>query len=1053
MPCVKLTAVLCLGLASLATAGTCLKSGHAPDLVRRHAVQLDVNDVRTWVLNDGTLGRDPVTGNAGFEYPTGSGKTVVYATGLWISGLVNGEVRTACADYNVEFQPGQILPGGMPADPALPAYRIYKVRPRDSADPNSPYYNPDYAEWPVAHGAPTNRDGAPLILGDMTLWYVMNDANQTLHNIAYHTKPLNVEVHVLAWAFCRPGEALNSTVFVEYTIINKGTQPIEDAYVGIFADPDVGNAGDDGSACDTTLDLSYAYNRRVSDTVYGIRAPAWGIALLQGPIVHAPGHTAYQFRRGVIQDAKNLRISANVAYYCAHPVYRDPGYSQQGARELRNSMRGLLLDGNPIIDPVTRQATTFMNSGDPIARMGWLDDLITPPCDVHFVQATGPFSLAPLDTQRVIYAYSVASAMDPLLSIVELKREVGYARAALLSGFAVDATNGVAILGLGDLAKVGLRLKVQSKRGICAVNADFMSYGGTLLHRMRLYDDGAHQDGSANDSVYGNTWERPPRADALRVDLRVLDEHSQEHVFAHFLGAICLAGSNEGWKVLPARVVADHMNSDGIANPGEVVKCQVPIVNLFGRAVRALDAMAFCLDPTVDLIVEGLRFEHIAPGDTAGADQEACLMLSVKPNIPSTKWVQLGLSLFDSDYRWLTRTSALRIEPFAYVPNELVIHETPRHSDAFFKIRVVNPAQLTGHSYLITVCDSINERKDRGFNLWDQSLGQPLLLRHPLPDEYAFNIPVTDGFKVVQAYLPKGELRAVSYRDVPGGAPAGLAGVNRGGPFFDGGVRIGKVPSTAFWAVELEFVNAIDSSGVIGIPSGQLAFRYLPGTNTLGTGPYPCPFRAWKVFAGERIGLLNVCFQELAVGATADFVWAPDASTTGGLEFLYIMATDYDSSGTAYRDRPLPREEVLYEASFRLISPEARVDAGDMIYFDWEYPTSPNAQFVFVPTDVTEAEHPEVASGFRLYQNYPNPFNHDTRIRFTVKKPGVVTLRVWNVAGKEVLELRGGWHAAGDYTVNWDGRDRQGRLVSSGVYFARLTAGEEVATIKMLLLR
>ncbi len=351
------------------------------------------------------------------------------------------------------------------------------------------------------------------------------------------------------------------------------------------------------------------------------------------------------------------------------------------------------------------------------------------------------------------------------------------------------------------------------------------------------------------------------------------------------------------------------------------------------------------------------------------------------------------------------------------------------------------------------MCDSINEQGERGFNLWDQTLGRALLLRHPLPDEYAFNVPVTDGFKVVAAYLPQAGLSKVSYHDVPGGAPAGLAGGNREGPFFGGGVRLGTAPAQAFYRVELEFVNAIDSSGAIGPLAGQLTFRYLPGTASIGTGAYRCPFRAWKVMAGERLGLLNVCFRELAAGPTGDSVWAPNASTDGGLELLYIMSTEYDSSGTQYLGRPLPREEVLYEVWLRLASPDAKVDAGDMILFAWEYGLHPAAQFVFVPTGVGEGRDAEVSTDFRLYQNYPNPFNQGTVIRYVVSRPGVVSLRVWNTAGRQVAELCKGWHAAGQHAVRWDGRDEHGNPVSSGVYFARLKGKEEVATIKMLLLR
>ncbi|MCR4438046.1 MAG: FlgD immunoglobulin-like domain containing protein [bacterium] len=1048
MPGARLTAALSVLVASLATAGTCLKQVGSSSQTTQPAVQLDANDVCTWVINNGTLGRHPLTGNAGYEYPAGSGKTVVYASGLLISGVVNGEVRTACSHYNVEFQPGRILPGGAPDNPELPVYRIYKIRPGDSADPASPRYNPDYAEWPAAHGAPTNPDGSPLILGDATLWYVMNDANQHLHDVTYHTKPLNVEVQVLAWAFSCPAQALHSTIFVEYTIINKGSQPIDDTYVGIFADPDVGNASDDGSACDTALDLTYAYNRALSDPVYGLGVPAWGVMLLQGPIVPAAGETAHQFRRGLIRDAKNLRPCANMAYYCGHPVFYQPPYSRQGSYHLHYNMQGLDLAGAPLVDPTTGQVTTFMNSGDPIARTGWLDDLFTPPCDVYFMQATGPFSLAPLDTQRVVYAYSVDAGPDPLSSILALKSEACFARAAFLSGFSVEPSALFVELGGGNRPVIGLRVKVLSQTGVSAVKADFFDYRGLLLHRLPLYDDGMHEDGAPDDSVYANAWSAPPKDVGMHVDLLVLDGQGREHVFAHFLGGISLT---ERWRVLPPRTVADHVNSDGIPNPGEVVKFQVPVVNLFGEKVRALNVLAASWDPAVDFHLQGLRFEDVAPRDTVGAGTEYFLM-SVKPGITEPKCVDFWLRLFDSAYRVVLDGFSLTIEPYAYVPNELTVHEVPRVSDAFFRVRVVDPARLTGHAYVITVCDSINEKKERGFNLWDQTAGLPLLTMHPLPDEYACNIPVTDGFKVVEAYLPKRELREVTYRDVPGGAPAGLASVSRGWGFFGGGVRLGGAPTGAFYEVELEFVNDIDTSGVIGAPHGQLAWRYVPGSGTLGSGPYRCPFLVWKVVAGQRRGLLNACFQELAVGPTSDLVWAPDASSTGGLELLYIMATDYDSSGALYLGKPLPRSEVLYEACLRLASPDARVDAGNVIVFDWEYPARPDAQFPFVPTRVEEYQ-PAVASIFRLYQNYPNPFNSGTTIRFALQRSGPITLRVWNAAGRQVAELCADWRSAGEHKVTWDGRDSRGNLVSSGVYFARLTAGQDVATIKMLLLR
>lgn len=1014
-----------------------------------HAAEVDANQVRAWVINNGVLGRDPVTGNAGCEYPAGSGRTVLFASGLWIAGVVNGEVRTACANYNTEFQPGRILPTGQADDRNLPCYRVYKIKPGDSADPTSPRYNVDYAEWPNAHGAPTNPDGSPVVLGDVTLWYVMNDADNNRHNIAYHTKPLGVEVQVLVWAFSRPGGLLGKTIFVEYTIINKGGQLIDDAYVGFWADPDLGGASDDGSACDTTLDLTYTYNRRLTDPVYGPAVPAWGAMLLQGPAVPAPGQVAYQFRRGFVPGARNLRASANAVYYCAHPLFYAPPYAPQGAFHIHCNMRGLDKDGTPLVDPSSGLTTTFMNSGDPIARTGWLDDLFTPPCDVTFMQATGPFSMAPLDTQQVVYALAIGDGGDALTSIMALKSEACYARAALLSGFQVEPRLYSLLHKVGAAAEIGLRLKMVSQVGVCVVNADFTDYRGALVERLPLYDDGAHDDSLANDGVYANVWHTPLRDEAVHLDLHVKDEQGREHVFAHLVGGLLLT---EGWRVLTPIVVADHLNCDGIVNPGEVVKIRLPIVNRFPQEMLALTATVQTLSPLAELWTPVLRFEQIAPFDTAGTGED-CFLIKFNPGVTHPDTVDFAVRLLDSDYHLRSDVFSLPVEPFRYLPNEQLIFQEPRRSDAFFRIRVVDPGQLTGHAYLITLSDSINPRGERGFNLWDQTLGVVLLSRHPLPDSLAFNVPVTDGFKVVEAYLPEGGLRGVAYRDVPGGMPAGLVGVNRGGQFFGGGVRLGMAPKESFYEVELEFVNSIDTSGVVGTPLGQLAFRYLPVAGAAADGAYRCPFRAWKIVAGERAGLLNVCFQELPGRPTWDGIWAPDASANGGLETLYLMATDYDSSGTVYLNRVLPGDEVLYEATFRLASPAASVDPGDAILFDWEHPPGRDAQFPFVPTGVKDGRHVKVARSFQLYQNYPNPFNAGTTIRFALDRGARVVLRVWNAAGRQVAELCNGWRAAGEHVVKWDGRDSQGNQAGSGLYLARLTAGQDVATIKMLLLK
>lgn len=103
------------------------------------------------------------------------------------------------------------------------------------------------------------------------------------------------------------------------------------------------------------------------------------------------------------------------------------------------------------------------------------------------------------------------------------------------------------------------------------------------------------------------------------------------------------------------------------------------------------------------------------------------------------------------------------------------------------------------------------------------------------------------------------------------------------------------------------------------------------------------------------------------------------------------------------------------------------------------------------PTAVEEtAALPTV---FALEQNYPNPFNPETVIPYQLASRGEVKLIVYNALGQEVRRLVSAVQNAGVYRVKWDGRDDQGRALTSGVYVYRLITGEAVFTRKMIYLR
>ena len=110
-----------------------------------------------------------------------------------------------------------------------------------------------------------------------------------------------------------------------------------------------------------------------------------------------------------------------------------------------------------------------------------------------------------------------------------------------------------------------------------------------------------------------------------------------------------------------------------------------------------------------------------------------------------------------------------------------------------------------------------------------------------------------------------------------------------------------------------------------------------------------------------------------------------------------------------------------------------------------------NSAHVGIPVQVDKAQAlPTVAA---LHQNYPNPFNPSTEIRFDIPTARDVQLRIYNQLGQTVRTLVDRRMKAGTYALEWDGADKMGRGVASGVYFYNLEAGDFTKIRKMTLVK
>lgn len=95
---------------------------------------------------------------------------------------------------------------------------------------------------------------------------------------------------------------------------------------------------------------------------------------------------------------------------------------------------------------------------------------------------------------------------------------------------------------------------------------------------------------------------------------------------------------------------------------------------------------------------------------------------------------------------------------------------------------------------------------------------------------------------------------------------------------------------------------------------------------------------------------------------------------------------------------------------------------------------------------ITSIDEENVISSYNLFQNYPNPFNPYTTIKFSVPNASLISLKIYDILGREITTLVNEEKHAGNYTVNFDGNN-----LSSGIYFYRIKAGSFIQAKKMIL--
>jgi len=187
-------------------------------------------------------------------------------------------------------------------------------------------------------------------------------------------------------------------------------------------------------------------------------------------------------------------------------------------------------------------------------------------------------------------------------------------------------------------------------------------------------------------------------------------------------------------------------------------------------------------------------------------------------------------------------------------------------------------------------------------------------------------------------------------------------------------------------------------------------------------------------------------------GTSQDYVMAADFSTgnagviAGPQDVLGYPSYSPDDDSVAYHTTSLYQsKEHSAVDEMPLLSDEIDGEGSpDSLAIDATYPV-----WFAIGNRVTATHSsPSMPAKFELEQNYPNPFNPSTVISYKVSMNSPVTLKVYDVLGREVATLVNEKKAPGQYSVRFDGSG-----LASGVYFYRLSAGNFSSTKKLLLMK
>ncbi|MDA0986464.1 MAG: hypothetical protein O3A55_02520 [Bacteroidetes bacterium] len=1038
---------------------------------------LDGNTLNCTISSEGPYCDYRKTGNSGLEWPKGSGKTPIFTAGIWLGGVhrPTKQIRISNMDYTPEYQPGPLLETyntstNVDTNPVKRAkeskYRLYKTNKKDTTGTTN---NTDYNEWPGDLGAPfidmngnnTWDKGIDKVkyYGDQQMWSVVNDVVVSSHANLSTSQPMGVEIQNLYFSFNSPG-ALGNIMFMKWKIINKSDADYDSVFIGMWSDPDLGDANDDLPGVDTLLSLGYLYNGDNNDGTthgYGEKPPAVGFDFFQGPSVsidrykqlypwiNVPTDTFALFDGQRRPGKINLPASSFVVYcngtfaQLQDPPDKNADYILQ-AYDYLNGKAGTIHQW--VTHPSGRIIKYFF-SGDPVTGTGDLPANFPlgnfAPQDVRIMISTGPFTLAKGDTQEIVGAIVMGQGTDRLNSITALKQADKIAQDAFNDNFQVPSAPPLPTVKVSELPnKIVIDWSTNSDK------SEKYNFKGYEFQGYNLYQ-GQSQNGP---------WKRLFTYD-LVDGIKLIEDYQVDPITGNPYNLPVAYGEDTGLKYYTT-IDKDYLTGSPLI-PGRKYYFALTTY-AYNKTPGVKGTLPLVLENAKEIIGVGSR-NYITP-----------ILTSIGTSIPTT----IGQVL-----------------------------STDRPGDDAVRAVILQPTILTNSKYKVTFNGT--GTNVTGWNLLraKSTSGFDTLIKNSTDFTGGDNQKLSDGFilKIINpdagprrdSQTPKG----VEYKP---SANVWFGGAGGGGfDAFDGGV---VYPRGASFTGKQSTVTADQLKKVeirFSTSATQQAFRYVGNlkknvfldnpvadpsfTSFIVKKAVGSPFQDMRTINLQAFEVdqtdgsaadrqLNVAFMEwndsvytnttpkTYVGrGSIDGKWDPTTYTDGAKEYLVIFNSDYNPNSTFYKNSKndstqsldllgeLDQLDVLYIIQIKKLETASTFSANDKFIITPNYRLNSSRTFNFLTTAPVSNNLDTMKSELNKINVYPNPyFAHNNRetsplqrmVTFTkLPKAQKLYLNIYNLAGELVKTLTDA-NVTDQGTANWDLRNENGLPVASGMYLIHI---------------